>query len=354
MRRFVVVLMVVAAFVAWRYRPWHRASAPVTEHPVRLVVPDPRIDEPEIRDAAVARDARPDAASGAIARLEIPGSDRLSQLIVAGDRLVWTDSAGSIWTMPSRGGAPRELANQHEGSDFPMYSALALHRDTVYAAREGVIATVALPDGPVVPVTWDLGSAADPYELASDGTALYAAMMSGAIDRFADDGARTTPMHAYEGGLATGSDAMYMSDFSLGIVVKLAAKPRVIARGIPMLATFAVADRAGYAWSQRDFLVHRVELATGKVTALWPDKLEADHMRVDGDWVYTFAPDDAFVRIARDGHELQVLAEHMHGAPIASDAEAIYVGDLDGNAILRFDKARIAPLRVTEPATVAR
>ncbi|HEX4453531.1 MAG TPA: hypothetical protein VH143_21820 [Kofleriaceae bacterium] len=275
-------------------------------------------------------------------------------LIVAGDRLVWTDSAGSIWTMPSRGGAAHELANQHEGSDFPMYSALALHRGTVYAARDGGIATVALPDGPVAPVVWELGSATDAYELASDGTSLYAAMMSGAIDRFADDGTRTTAIRAYEGGLAMGSDAMYMSDFGLGLVVKLAAKPRVIARGIPMLATFAVADRSGYAWSQRDFLVHRVELATGKVTALWPDKLEAGHLHVDGDWVYTFTADDAFVRIARDGHELQVLAEHVEGAPIASDAEAIYVGDVGGNAILRFDKARIAPLRVTEPATVAR
>ncbi|HEY1549795.1 MAG TPA: hypothetical protein VGG28_18330 [Kofleriaceae bacterium] len=358
MRRFMFVLVVVAAYLAWRYRPWQHASPPpVATHPVVVVVPDSKTDQPvgrsQIPDAAVAVLAIDAGPPEPFTRLEIPGSDRLASLIVVGDRLVWTDSQGSIWTMPTTGGNARELANQHEGSDWPMYGALVQHRDTVYAARDGVIATVALPDGPVTPVTWDLGSAADAYELASDGTALYAAMMTGAIDRFADDGTHTTPMHAYEGGLAMGSDAMYMSDFGLGIVVKLAGKPRVIAHGIPMLAAFAVADRIGYAWSQQDSLVHRIDLATGKVTALWPDKLAADYLRVDGDWVYTFGLGETFVRIARDGHVMQTLAEHVGGGPITSDADAIYVGQLDGNAILRFDKERIAPLRTTD-ANVAR
>ncbi len=152
---------------------------------------------------------------------------------------------------------------------------------------------------------------------------------------------------------------VYAASFYGGAIVEVSSTPpRTIARGIPMLATFAIADRTGYAWSQRDFLVHRVDLATGKVTALWRTGLAtSDELLVDGDWLYacrTIGDGAELVRIARDGHELQVLAEHVQGAPIASDAEAIYVGDVGGSAILRFDKARIAPLRVTGPANVAR
>lgn len=173
MRR-VLVVPIVLAVVAWRFRglwPHHAPVVPI--HAVVAVQPD-----------AASRDAAPpDAPLDAVARIAIPSSSVIADLIVVDGRLVWTDGAGSIGTMPARGGDARELANQHDAPSFPMY-----HRGTIYAGRFGAFATVALPDGPVTTLDRALGSGDDAVELASDGSVLYGALFSGDIVRFAADG----------------------------------------------------------------------------------------------------------------------------------------------------------------------
>jgi hypothetical protein len=344
----VLAVLIVAAVVVWRFHLWprHEPTRTPPRPPVVVVARPVDAATPPV-DAA--------APPPAIIHLALPGSDILSALLVVDGRLVWTDSAGSVWTMPARGGDPRELANQHDGPGFPMYQALALHRGTVYAARTGVIATVALPDGPVTPLGWGLGSD-DAYELVSDGTALYGAMFDGhSIAKLDDDGTRTNLAAMREGVIVAAGSAVYAASFDAGTVMQLAPTHRVLARDIPHPTGFAADDRTVYAWSQRDNGLRAIDLQTGKTRMLWkPDFVASDALVPDGDWLYADATSDrgtALVRIAKDGSQLQVLVDELgHGGPIAVDADAIYAAGSEG--LVRIDKARVQPLRVQRPATV--
>jgi outer membrane protein assembly factor BamB len=360
----VLVVLVIAALVVWRFHLWprHDATPPPSHHVTPIPPP-----EPSWPDAMVPTDAAPvvDAAPPGVTRLPIPAqkfnvpadiplTDFVAGIVAVDGQLVWTDNFGSIWTMPATGGQARELANQHDGHDFPQYMALAVHRGTVYASRRGEIATVALPAGPVKKA-WD-DPEDDAYHLASDGTSLYGALFDGkVVVRFADDGAQTKLAAIHEAVLAEAGSAIYAADFGTGAVVELAPAHRTIARGIPHPTGLAVDDRAAYVWSQLDGTLRRIELATGKVT--WRIALsEGDPIIADGDWIYGHSTDQgtlAVVRIAKDGSELDVLAPVDSAGRLAVDADAIYAGAMADAGILRIDKARVQPLRVVKPATVA-
>ena len=255
--------------------------------------------------------------------------------------------------MPARGGEARELANQHDAGG-PMYQALAAYRGTIYAGRNGAIDTVTLPDGPVTQLGWDLGSD-EAVELASDGTVLYSAMFGGDVMRFAADGTHASVAKLTEEVFATSGAKVYAAAFYGGTIVDVSATPpRTIARGIPHPTGFAVDDHAAYAWSQSDGILRRADLKTGKVTELWRTGLAtSDELLVDGDWIYacrTIGDDAEIVRIAKDGSELQVLADKLSTTGhLAGDADAIYVGIGMDRVIVRIDKARIQPIRVVKP-----
>jgi DNA-binding beta-propeller fold protein YncE len=358
--RRVLVVLVIAALVVWRFHLWPRHSPAIEPRPPP---PPPPVAAPP---AIVPIDAAPppvDAAPAAITMLAIPivkvpdgvpVTNLVTALIIVDGRLVWTDSFGSIWTMPVAGGQGRELANQHDGSNFPMYGALAVVHDTVYASRLGAVAKIALPDGPVT--DWAVGSD-DAYALVSDGSSLYGAMFDGKqIVRF-DDGKQTLLARAREVVMTASGSAVYSATFDTGAVAELAPKQRAIARGIPHPTGFAADDHALYVWSQLDNGLRKVDLATGKVTMLWKSDVGAgDPIAADGDWIYadvTTERGTSLVRIAKDGSQLQVLVDELaNPAPIAIDADAIYT-QAGRDTIVRVDKARVQPLRVVKPATVA-
>ena len=357
MRRLLVVL-IVAGLVVWRFHLWpHHAAteAPPPQHqshpppttPPPVAVPVPRAAPSDAATPPI--DARP----GPITRLAIPGSDNVTNLLVVDGRLVWSDSGGSIWTMSTRGGAARELANQHDEPNFPMYGALTYHQGKVYAARTGVIATVALPDGPVTALSWPLAND-DAYELVSDGTALYGAMFDGkAVVRFDDAGTPKRLAAMPEGVLVSAGSAVYSADFYAGVIAQVAPKRRTLARDVPHTTGFAADDHAIYAWSQLDNVLRTVDLASGKVRTLWkPDFSDSDALAPDDDWLYADATNDhgtSLVRIAKDGSQLQVLVEQMsHRGPIAIDADAVYASG-DEAGFIRVDKTRIEPVRIVKP-----
>jgi hypothetical protein len=348
--RRVLVVLIVVAVVAWRFWPRHHVApiAPPVHaiHAVDAAIP---VDAAS-PDAAPPIDAPPEA----VARLAIPNSYVIGRVIAVDDRLVWTDGAGSIWTMSARGGDARELANQHDPGG-PMYQALAVHRGAIYAGRFGAIATVALPAGPVTTLDWGLGSADDAVELASDGTSLYGAMFDGDVLRFAADGTHASVAKIQEGGFATRGAQVYAATFYRGTIVEVSSTPaRTIARGIPHPTGFAVDEHAAYAWSQSDSVLRRVDLTTGKIADVWRTGLAtSDELLVDGDWIYACRTIDdgaEIVRVAKDGSELQVLADKLTTTgQLASDAEAIYVAVGPDAVIVRIDKARVQPLRVVKP-----
>jgi hypothetical protein len=343
MRRALVVL-IVGGLVVWRLRRMHRDEPAPPPPPPPKPVPVVIVDAPPPADAA---ELPP------VARLPVQGQSIIAALVIVDGRLVWTDGAGSIWTMSTRGAEPRELANQHDGPGFPMYQALALHRGTVYAARAGVIATVALPEGPVTPLDWSLGGD-DAYDLRSDGTELYGAMFSAhEIARVGSAYARISPMQ--EGELEADGSDVYAADFYAGMIVKASSTPpRIVAGHIPHPSGFAVRDHAAYAWSQSTGVLYKADLTTGKVSVVSKTWITAgDRLAVDGDWLYTGRQaGDAveLVRVKTDGSELQVLADHISSlGPIAVDADAVYAASNSDGAIVRIDKARVQPLRIVKP-----
>ena len=351
MRRVLVVALIVAGLAVWRFHLWPRRATTEPQPPKTTPAP-----------VAMAVDAAKsiDAAPASVALLAIPGSDVIADMLVVDGRLVWTDSAGSIWTMSTSGRDARELANQHDGPGFPMYHPLALHRGKVYAGRTGKIATVALPEGPVTPLEWDLGDDGA-YELVSDGTALYGAMFSGkSLAKFDDDGKRTNLATVREGVIVAAGSAVYSANFDSGVVAQLAPVARKLASGIPHPTGFAADEHAVYVWSQLDNGLRKIELPSGAAHLLWkPDFLASDALLPDGDWLYADAQTEqgtsSLVRIAKDGSQLQVLVgELSHSGPIASDADAVYAAGAVGGGFVRVEKAHVQPIRVVKPATSLR
>lgn len=353
-----LVVLVIAALVVWRFHLWPRHEA--TEH---RQPPSARVELAVPRDATPVIDAAlpppPPIAYLPIAHMPIPAglpvANFVTGLVAVDGRLVWTDNFGSIWTMPATGGDARELANQHDGPGFPEYSALVVHRGTVYSSRIGAVATVALPAGPVTPLSKETGD--DAYQLASDGTSLYGAMFDAhSVVRFADDGSETKLAAMHEGVFAAAGSAVYAADFGAGTVVQLAPVRRTVARNIPHPTGLAADDRAVYVWSQLDSGLRRVELATGKVT--WRIAVtNGDGLIADGDWIYTDAVDQGastLMRVAKDGSELDVLAPLDAYGRLAADADAIYTSGGSDGTFVRVDKARVQPIRIVKPATVAR
>jgi hypothetical protein len=352
--RSALVIVVLAALVVWQYHLWpHHTPQPPHEpvpiEPMPMPMPPPPIDAAE--------------PLGPVARLPIPTKtidvpdtmtikSFVGGIVAVDGRLVWTDNFGSIWTMPATGGAARELASQADAVGNPQYQALVVHRGVVYASRTGAMATVALPNGPVA-LAW-----ADPdddeYALVSDGTAIYGAKFDArAVVRFGGDGSQTKLAALHSGVLATAGSGVYVADFGASALVEVAPAHRVIAH-VSHPTGIAVDDRAAYVWSQGDGTLRRIELASGRVT--WRIALaEGDPLLADGDWIYGHAIDNgapSLVRVAKDGSELDVVAPVDGFGRLAADADAIY--DSGPGYILRVDKARVQPSRVTKPATVAR
>ncbi|HEY5927028.1 MAG TPA: hypothetical protein VIV11_35315, partial [Kofleriaceae bacterium] len=75
-------------------------------------------------DPVVQHEAAPPAAPEPPARIDYEVGESPMSVVVAGDRLVWTDSTGAIWTMPVAGGQPKQLSDQH-GTGFMFHPVVA-------------------------------------------------------------------------------------------------------------------------------------------------------------------------------------------------------------------------------------
>src|SRR4051794_23343340 len=84
------------------------------------------------------------------------------------DALVWTDETGAIWTMPSRGGTPQQLSDQHHpGFAFRVFEA----GDAILATTRGDVLRVDLRAGRVTPLGIRLPEY--PESSVADGEFMY-------------------------------------------------------------------------------------------------------------------------------------------------------------------------------------
>jgi hypothetical protein len=338
----VVVVALVACnepLVTGRDKP-----APTQAAPREPAGPQPEAVAPTAPQPAVAAPAPKPKPTTQVFEARFP-----MKLALAGNTLAWTDSAGSLWTMPATGGRALELSNQQmEGR--PMFGNMVVVGDQIVTVNGGDIVRVELPEGPLSPIT----SLGDDWiaDFVTDGSAVYGTRLeSEAIFRVALDGTHTTVANVKMASLWVRGDTLYISSYARGTIsaVKTAGgKLRTIASGLKKPTGFVVDDKAAYVWTEGDKALRRIELATGKTTFLEKNGLDnTDTLAIDGDWIYatTIADGGRFVRVAKDGSGTQVLADKLTSpGDFVIAADAIFLAVPLQNQIIRFDKQAIKPL----------
>lgn len=301
------------------------AGAPPPPPPPQAVAPEP---PPPV-----------DAPPQLPARIEYTAGLSPMSVVVAGDALVWTDSAGAIWTVPIAGGEPTQLSDQHSAG-FMFHPVVAAGDVFVSTKRDFV--RVTLPRGPVTKL--GLALAEDPEEVVAAGDTIYVTLFKrDAVLAIPARGGAPKQLTTFRRGvLAVHESALYAISYSSGVLVSIptdGGKPKQIARGFTRPTALAVDDTAAFVYTEKDQTLRRVELATGATRVLAAGLVNSDDLVSDGPWLYTFSWPSSLVRIAKDGSQKDVLADDL-ASPyhIAVDADAIYVVSRDQNKIIRLAK----------------
>ena len=318
MSRFVVVVFLLAA----------------CGQPAAPVKPEPRPEPPIVETPKPPK--RP--AREAFAVAPSPTS-----IAVAGNALVWTDAAGSIWTMPTTGGTPRQISDQ-KTPDFA-FKVVATANGVVASTRKDLL-RIDLAGGAT---KQNLALAEYPEDIIADEAAVYVTLFKKPqILRIT-----TTPQQIGElarGILAVHGDTLYAASYATGVLVampKTGGKPRTIAKGLVRPTAIAVDATHAYVYSEKEQVLRAIDLATGADRVIAKQLVNSDELVIDGEWLYTRSWDSknrgSLVRIAKDGSAQQAIATDL-AAPynIAFDADAIYVTARDAAQIVRFEKAALS------------
>ena len=269
-----------------------------------------------------------------------------TSIAVRGDALFWTDSAGSIWTMPTTGGTPRQLSDQRS-PDFAF---------KVVAAGNAVIASTRKDLLTVADAVTKLnirGLVEYPEEIVADEAFVYVTMFKKSqIMRVPVGGGAAQQIGDLPRGvLALHGDTLYAASYATGVLVaipKAGGKPRTIAKGLVRPTALAADATHAFVYSEKEQALKAIDLATGSATVIAKGLVNSDELVADGAWLYTRSWDKGtagtLVRVAKDGSSQTVIGADL-AAPynIAFDAEAIYVTARDGAQIVRFEKAALAP-----------
>lgn len=321
--RFVVVVALLAA-----------CGPPAT----KKVEPPPRPEPPPV----ATREPPPKRP----ARETFDVSPSPTSITVRRGTLYWTDAAGSIWTMPTTGGTPRQLSDQR-APDFAF---------KVVAAGDAILASSRkdlLRVGADVAKLGVRGLVEYPEEIVADEAAVYVTMFKKSQIMRVPAGGGTAQQigDLPRGVLALHGDTLYAASYATGVLVampKAGGKPRTIAKGLVRPTALAADATHAYVYSEKERALKAIELATGTAKVIAKDLVNSDELVADGAWLYTRSWDKgttgSVVRIAKDGSSQTAIGTDL-AAPynIAVDDEAIYVTARDAAQIVRFDKAALAP-----------
>lgn len=307
--------------------------------------PRPSQAPPELRETEI---ATPEAVGPTVvARQDFAVGESPMSLIVHGATLYWTDSLGSIWSMPSDGsGTPKQLSDQKSPNfAFRLFAA----GDQVLATSRKDLLRVASPDGPVT-LAGLKGLRDNPEEATGGGAFAYLTVFKrneivrapagggGAVKRLA-----TLP----RGVLGLHGDTLYAASYSTGVLVAIPADGAVktVARGFNRPTAVAADETHVFVYSERDKTLTKVEIATGTLSVLARDLENSDDLMSDGPWLYVFTwgARPALLRIAKDGSRApEVIAADLKSPyRIAADADSIYVTSRDQNTIVKLAKAAL-------------
>jgi hypothetical protein len=267
-------------------------------------------------------------------------------LVVWRGHLVWTDAAGSIWSMPTAGGTPKQLSDQQK----PNFAfKLFLAGDELFATSRKDLVRVASPDGPVT-MAGVLSLADNPVDATGTGDYVYLTMFKrDEIVRASIAGGGAKKIASVPRGvLGMNADTLFVASYSTGalVAIPLAGGPAKTITTKLVRPTSVAADAARvFVYSEKQKSIQRIVLATGESTVIAEGLDNADELVADGAWLYTYTwqPRGQVVRIAKDGGRApQVLADDLKSPySIAFDGDAIYATVRDQNKIVRIAKAAL-------------
>lgn len=303
--------------------------------------PPPRIEpRPEVMPVV----PEPPAAITARFDLDVPSAP--TSLVVLGAKLVWTDSLGAIWSMPSDGSAAAVQLSDAQHPNFAFHVFRAGER--VFATSRGDLLGVEA-DGSVralgVKGLKDL-----PEESAGDANGLYITMFkrTEVLRVPATGGATKKLADVARGVLGIHGGTLYAASYTGGTLVAIptaGGAAKTLASSLPRPTSVAADDSAVYVYCERDRAVRRIDLADGGVHVIARDLTNSDDLVADGAHLYTFTwgAQPGLVRLWKDGsHAAQRLTTDV-ATPnkVAVDATAIYVSSRDQRRIVKVIKAAL-------------
>ena len=263
-------------------------------------------------------------------------------IAIVGDTLAWTDATGSIWTLPTAGGTPRELA-----TDDHAFKVVAAGDAFVASTRKDLLRVDAAAG---TAKKQGLRLAELPEDIIGDAAAVYLTLFKKPAILRITDGRASEVGKLARGVLAIHGDTLYAASYATGVLVAMPAtggKPRTIARGLVRTTALAVDANHAFVYSEKDRRVQRIDLASGAADVIARDLVNSDELVADGDWLYTRSwqgKTGSLVRIAKDGSRQEAIDTDL-AAPygIAVDADAVYVTARDAAQIVRFAKSALPP-----------
>jgi hypothetical protein len=265
-------------------------------------------------------------------------------LVVSEGAMVWTDSAGAIWTMPIAGRQPKQLSDQH-GAGF-MFHPVVVGSDVLVSTKRDFV-RVTLGDGKVTKL--GLALAEDPEQVVSDDTSIYVTLFKrDAVLAISPRAASSKLLFSFRRGvLAVHGATLYAVSYASGALVAApttGGSPRTIAKGFVRPTALAVDDTHAFVYGEKDRTWRRVDLATGAIDVIATELDNSDDVISDGDWLYVYSWPSKLLRIAKDGSKTDVLADDLKSpTDIAIDADAVYVVSRDQNRIVRIRKSLASP-----------
>lgn len=278
------------------------------------------------------------------ARINLDVPTAPTSIVVVGDTLHWSDSLGSIWTMPSDGSKPAAQLSDAQRPNF------AFH---LVAAGDAVVATsrkdlLRVEGGGVHAMNLRLKEL--PEESAADASAVYITMFKRSeVTRIPlRGGAPSKLAEVSRGVLGIHGGTLYAASYSAGTLVAIptAGGPaKQLASNLPRPTAVAADESAVYVYCERDKAIRRIELAGGAVTIIARDLENSDDLISDGPqlWTFTWGARPGLVRVMKDGSRpVQRLTTDIKTPnKVAVDADAVYVSSREHNRIVKLVKSAL-------------
>ncbi len=304
----------------------------------------PAPHEPEPRHEVIATPREPTAPIVPRIDLDVPSAP--TSLVVIGEKLLWTDDLGAVWSMPSDGSVHAVQLSDATHPNFAFH--LFRAGDQVFATSRGDLLRVSA-EGNVVALGVT-GLADLPEESAGDAAGLYITVFKHtSVLRVPITGGKPSKLaDVSRGVLGLHGKTLYVASYTNGTLVAIptaGGQARSIAANLPRPTAVAADDTAAFVYCERDKAVRRIDLADGSVHVIARDLENSDDLLLDGAYVYTFTwgAQPGLVRIAKDGsHAVQRLTSDLETPnKIAADDAAIYVSSRDRPRIVKLLKSAL-------------